>query len=250
MMVVVVLVAICLGTILNRIRVQREAIAIIERAGGEIVFDYELDENLDRVYPPPEPPGPRWLRSQLGDELFRDVDTVGFNPAEVPPGDEVLAAMSQFPRIECIRLAGASISDDGLRHIRGLSRLKILDLSGTSISDSGLVHIAALTDLEELELSGTSISNTGLKFLRSLRQLKHLELWYTNVDDEGMSIVGDLENLEYLQLAKTHVGEAGLTKLGSLTKLHQLLLSEDSKGKTARLRSRLPNLSISQWPPH
>jgi hypothetical protein len=211
-----------------------------------VMFDYEVYANDHFMFTESlEPPGPRWLRSLIGDELFRDVALVDFDPANIPtpPGDEVLAAMAHFPKLECIQLPYASITDEGLRHIRGLSRLKELVIREAPIGDRGLKYLSGLTNLEQLYLDETSISDAGLRSLKPLRRLKELGLSRTNVGDDGMSVVAGLDKLEYLDLYMTKVDEPGLTKLGSLTNLRQLTTSV-SYEKTARLRSRLPKLSM------
>src|SRR5262249_32908049 len=75
LMILVAIIAIPLAWKINMARRQKEAIAIIRRAGGEVHY---LDEFVDPTIPRPSPavlesriPGPKRLRRWLGDDYFR-----------------------------------------------------------------------------------------------------------------------------------------------------------------------------------
>src|SRR5215471_11590959 len=69
----------------NAARRQREAVAAILKAGGEVYFDYQLtrqpDGTLAKVPKPQDasPNAPLWLREFLGDEYFRKVEWVNIS---------------------------------------------------------------------------------------------------------------------------------------------------------------------------
>ena len=102
--------------------------------------------------------------------------------ARVPIGDDDLAILSKLPHLQWLNLRGinafkGTLSNDGLRHISGLTQLRMLNLSANrSLNDPALFHIRNLTRLEFLELTGTRVGNDGLIHLRGLSRLKRLLL--------------------------------------------------------------------------
>ena len=57
---------------------QREAVAVIEKLGGWVMYDYQVDE-LGRIMKNRGAPRPAWLRNLLGDDFFGDVIGVGLS---------------------------------------------------------------------------------------------------------------------------------------------------------------------------
>ena len=74
LMTIVLIVGGGLGWFAYRVRVKRQAIAVVEAAGGRVLYDDEYRDG--RPIPPNQRPKPSWLRRKLGDELFREVATV------------------------------------------------------------------------------------------------------------------------------------------------------------------------------
>ena len=77
LMLLVLVVGGGLGWKANRAHAQRQAVAAIKAAGGGIIYDFQYPN--DGKPRPKEPPGPRWLRSMLGDEYFQEVAGVSFS---------------------------------------------------------------------------------------------------------------------------------------------------------------------------
>jgi hypothetical protein len=103
-------------------------------------------------------------------------------------------------RVVWVNLNCSGISDDGLKHLSGLTNLEWLEIDRTRISDDGLKHLSGLTNLVWLALDGTDITDDGLKHLSSLTNLQRLSLCGTQVtDDGGMMLQESLPNciIEY-----------------------------------------------------
>ena len=83
-----------------------------------------------------EPPGPRWLRSLLGDDFFAGV---------------VLAHVT---------------TDAGMEHLKALTQLQRLWLSYTRVTDGGLEHLKGLTQLQWLSLWDARVTDAGEADLR------------------------------------------------------------------------------------
>ena len=65
----------------------------------------------------------------------------------------------------------ASISRQGVDHLRALPKLTFLNLSGTTFDDLAAESLADLGNLKSLYLINTAISDDGLRHLASLRKL-------------------------------------------------------------------------------
>lgn len=57
---------------MQQARRQREAVAAIEKLGGQVIYDWETSPK-GRLELNPKPTGPPWLRSMLGDDFFWNV---------------------------------------------------------------------------------------------------------------------------------------------------------------------------------
>ena len=82
LLIVLTILCIWLGWKVERARRQREAVAFVHEMGGSVNYDYEVD-NDGRFAPNAEPPGPKWLRRQLGVDFFDDVILARLVEAEV-----------------------------------------------------------------------------------------------------------------------------------------------------------------------
>src|SRR5690349_10854091 len=82
LLVLVALVAVVLATVNSRIVRQAEAVAAIRARGGRVAYDFEyVGGHFPKLKPPRAyPPGPEWLRSWIGDELFQDVVAIWVDP--------------------------------------------------------------------------------------------------------------------------------------------------------------------------
>jgi internalin A len=88
--------------------------------------------------------------------------------------------------LESLSLANAAVTDEGIKHIRGLAHLKLLDLGGTRITDAALREICELKHLEDFNLFNTAITDEGLGHLTRLKSLRRLEISGTHVTRSGV----------------------------------------------------------------
>jgi hypothetical protein len=91
-------------------RRQKEVVEEIQKSGGRVGYDYELD--FARTGVGRQPSSPKWLRSLLGDDFFMNVVGVWLNSIEV--------------------------TDAGLENLKGLTQLHILWLTRTKVTDEGV----------------------------------------------------------------------------------------------------------------
>ncbi len=168
---------------LERARKQRGAAEAIEKAGGTVSYDYQLDSSgfQNGSAAPPEP---AWLRELLGDDLFVNVVRGDIRASEVNDGR--LQHLNALPQLQVLWLFGTGVTDAGLKHLEGLTKLQWLRLDRTNVTDAGLQHLKGLTQLQQLEISSDNIGDAGLQHLRGLTQLQTLDLRGTNVTDAGV----------------------------------------------------------------
>ena len=65
-----------------------------------------------------------------------------------------------------IDLGETPIGDDGLAHLRHFRKLEWLCLEDTEITDAGLVHLETLHNLRLLELAKTGVTEEGILRLK------------------------------------------------------------------------------------
>lgn len=157
----------------GKVRQQQGAVAAIENLGGYIFYDEKAParSGLTRII--------------LGDDSFRNVNGVDFNPLKTENRqitDADLRHLKSFPRLNHLVLKNCrQVTDAGLRELSGHASLQYLYLNDTPITDAGLVHLAGLDNLEELSLTHTQVTGPGLAQLSSLTNLHFLYLYSTGI---------------------------------------------------------------------
>lgn len=154
-----------------------------------------------------------------------DVQSLDFDPANKPPGDEDLAVFESLPEIKMIGVHGPFITDAGLVHLRSAFQLRYLNLSNTAITGAGLINLKPLTQLKSLSLYGSRISDASLDQLEPLSRLEYLNLGKTNMTDSGLKLLAQFSQLKDLELEGTKITDAGLARLTALPQLRTLNLS-------------------------
>jgi internalin A len=148
-----------MGWMVHRARVQRDAVAAIQKIDGTVRYDWERKDG--RSFPNGKPWEPRWLVDRIGIDYFGHVTQVRL-------------------------VATHQLSDAELIHISHLSRLEELDLHRSPVTDAGLAHLEGLADLQSLHLFHTGVSDGGLVHLRGLARLRNLSIENTKVTDAGV----------------------------------------------------------------
>ena len=222
MIVVVLLVGGWLGWIVRSARIQREAVAAINDAGGGVSYDWE--SNNGKFIPQRKPWAPRWIVDLIGVDYFGHVTQVFLAPSSAAP-DAVMAHVARLTRVQQLVLTSRRVSDAGLVHLNELTELTVLSVS--QVTDAGLRHLEGLMKLSKLYLSGPGVTDAGLVHLKGLTNLSELTLWDTQVTDAGLAHLRGLSNLAELNLWGTQVTDAGLVHLKGLTRLSKLWLGGD-----------------------
>jgi Leucine-rich repeat (LRR) protein len=128
-------------------------------------------------------------------------------------------------KLRHLNLAATPITDQGLKHLEGLTALQELALDYTGVSDAGLARLGALPKLQSLSLSHAQVADAGVNQLRALTNLQRLVLPSTKVTDAGLSYLERLTALRDIDLNGTNVGDAGMASLAAIKKLRGVSLS-------------------------
>jgi len=127
--------------------------------------------------------------------------------------DEILADVAQVDGIVGLRLNGSrGVTDEGLRHLAGMTTLKRLDINGTSITDRGLEVLRHLPALENLSLSGTAVTDAGARELAHCHSLARLDLGWTRTGDGAIRALAGKRALTHLTTGVA-VTDAGIPLL-------------------------------------
>jgi hypothetical protein len=189
------------GWIFNQAEHQRVAVATIERAGGEIAYDWQITPvvmgprvvyqiDLDR-----KPKWPKWLVAALGVDVFGSPRHIVLSQGDT---NELMGSVALLSSTESlvIKRGGTPLTNAGLAHLRGMTRLKSLSLSGEM-----------------------RISRNGLESLEGMTSLRNLSIYSTPLSDDDLLCIGKLKNLETFCHCEPHWGAAGLIHLADLSYL-------------------------------
>ena len=217
LIVLVLAVGVLLGWTVRSARIQREAVAAIKNAGGNVTYDWEW--NNGKSIPAGRPWGPQWLANLIGVDYFGHVTTVGLYQ---PINDSVIVQVARLTSLQQLHLSGTSTSASGLSHLKGLTNLWSLTIQSTPVTDAGLVQLEGLPNLSELYLDDAQVTDAELVHLKAFTKLSYLSLWGNDIDDAGLVQLEGPTSLTTLSLTYTQITDAGLVHLKGLTKLSTL----------------------------
>ena len=115
MIVLVLAIGAGLGWVIHRVRVQRDAVAAIRRAGGDVWYDWQFKGNSHITSG--EPWGSKRLVEALGVDYFGNVTVVSGTKLF---SDNELAHVGSLGQLERLILNKSSVTDAGLAHVRNL----------------------------------------------------------------------------------------------------------------------------------
>ncbi|HEV3167589.1 MAG TPA: hypothetical protein VGZ22_26530 [Isosphaeraceae bacterium] len=224
LMLVVLVVGGGLGWICYRARVQREAVAAIEAAGGEVMFDWHFEDGFLSAgtlsWRKKVGGEPGWLRRHLGPGFF---EKVIFVILDANPDDSVMRHISRLTDLQVLMNVDGRVTDAGLANVRGLSDLRWLTISAHSITNRGLANVGQLTRLEFLVVD-LPLEDLDLTFLRHLSSLQELGFGVWDVPSPDLSPIADLTHLKSLELG-LNVRDRDLVVLKGLKELVNLELN-------------------------
>ncbi len=217
MMLVVLVVGALLGWMEYQVRIQRDAVAAIQQAGGQFYYDWEWING--RPSPGSQPRWPGWLIKTLGPDYFGQVVAVQL-PGLLNPTDEALLAhVGRLKRLESLSLQRTVVSDSGLACLQDLTNLKSLRLSQSGSDPYGLAKLGLGPRLD-LTKSGPG----RLKHLRGMVNLENLSLSDFALSDADLAHLSGMTRMTNLDLRGEQITNAGLAHLRGMTRLTSLSL--------------------------
>ena len=216
-MLLVLLVGGTLSWMINRARSQRLAVAAILQAGGWVQFNTQTPTQISAPPPPsPVPTGQtplpdhprgsnrvaRWLRANLGDDLFDTATEVFLTNS--PLDDSLMRHVGSLP------------------HLNSLHLTNCLDPGAGQLTRVGYSQIARLPDLQDLWISGTSSSDGFLPYLGGLTQLRGLMIPEAHPTNSDLSQMADLTNLEGVAFDASQLPDAGFAVVAKWKRLVSL----------------------------
>jgi hypothetical protein len=113
-----------------------------------------------------------------------------------------------------------SVSDAGLKVLKGSTKLANLDLDGTKITPEGIKELRDLRELHYIHLANDQITD---KMLKGLHEAKMLHALHTAYTKDFKRPTGE-DTLYRLSLSKTPITDEGIKELKDLTKIGELEL--------------------------
>jgi hypothetical protein len=226
LIVIALAIGAALGWSVRQAHLQRDAVAAIERAGGQAHYaiypgagDFTWTKPLSWN---------KLIGEYIGIDIVDHVAYVQFlerSNNNDAPRRQALAHLPDLGGLQTLNLAGSSIADEDLAGLEGLKHFERLMLQNTGIGDAGLAHVRALTSLQEIYIRNTPIGDEGLTHFRRLTNLRHLTLTGNKVTDAGIERLKNLRNLQTLDIAVTQISDGGPEHIAALSNLNILTLA-------------------------
>lgn len=208
-------------------RKQQMAVDAILQAGGNVYYDYQMDEQYSEpntlADAQPADPWPPWIESFLGHDTLYSVAAVDFStPDEL--GEEAFTALGALRGVKFLFLSSPSVSDDSLRHLAHWHSLETLILRCHNVHGDTLDFLENNPNLQTVEVTSCVISRHGLECIAKVTGLRSLTV--TLGSDDDLNYLPQLKQLEYVSLLRSHLTGTTLEQLTSLEQLNYLSLRE------------------------
>ena len=154
--------------------------------------------------------------------------------------------LAPFVNLQSLDLSYAAFGDAGMPSLEGMHDLRRLYLRDTLVTDEGLKHIAGLTRLEELDLYGTHVTDAGIAYLKDMKDMRKFILLGAPITDASAKIFAGMPKLRELNLYRSHITNAGLSEMSKLKEMATLDLrySRVSATGVEAFRAAVPGCEI------
>lgn len=154
---------------------------------------------------------------------LRGLFLVGNEPIEA--SDAAVRCLAKCTELEQLRLDHTRITDDGLRHLKGLKKLRFLTVWHTRIEGEGFAHLKDVP-IEVLMVIGSEVSDLGLQSIGEMRHVRRLFLNEIPINGDGLKYLGKGAPLEELTLVDTSITDDSLSHLMEVRSLRSLSLTD------------------------
>jgi len=129
-----------------------------------------------------DPPSLRHLRP------LRTLKRLSFTGNRRFPSDADLIYLKGLTNLEYLRIGGVPITDEGMKHLAGLTALRVLQLydGQIKVGDDGLLALKDMQKLEYFWVRGP-ITDRGLEHLKPLASLRVLNVQSRTISEEAVA---------------------------------------------------------------
>lgn len=183
--------------------------------------------------------GPRHMDGRPLVWLTVETPDQGYDELVLSPEDFRMIARSKT--VQILELRRATVTDDGLRAIAGMSQLEGISVNGEGVTDAGIKALATCRLLDHVSLVRTKkVTDAGVKELAALPKLEVLQLTDLNLDGSAFAAFAGSQTLTEVALDDVDgLTDEGVMHLADLTNLTELTIktwSHDSKLTTAAIK--------------
>ncbi len=257
---------------------QQHAVEAIERLGGCVYYDYEIDDKF-QCDPNRRSWLPDWMMDRFGPDWAHSVAVLNMAYRAVDGrvirnegcNDDAMYYLDAFPSLQVLVATQRQVTDRSMEQVARLKHLKKLYLSDArGITDTGTERLRKLRGLVSLHLTHASLRDDSLEFVESLPNLKVLSVRGNRLSDDAFANFSRLQQLEslefgmaefvvsndaliqlaelkqlrYVQVASLPLTNEAIDCFGRLSQLEQLCLEDTEITDLARLQTVLPDCRI------
>lgn len=120
----------------NGVRKQREAVAWVERNGGNVVYECDIHTAETSGI------GVKWLASWsawIGKDCVSNIAGIELHHTQIT--DDELEKLKTFKKLRFLNISDSRITDAGVEHLTSWKSLEELFIFRTNITDIGAIHL-------------------------------------------------------------------------------------------------------------
>lgn len=185
LLVVATILGVWIASLEYAAREQDQAVALITREGGQVIYEHQLDAQ-NRLTTKRERPGPAWLRRLLGDGWFYTPVAVDFIRQKVDVRRSVVFEIAKLRSLRRLGLRGRDVTDVTIGAVLHLRSLETLTLCQTSATDEGMAFLAHARNLRHLSVDSPFVTDESIDSLETMDHLATLCLLNTCITDQGL----------------------------------------------------------------
>lgn len=136
---------------------------------------------------------------------------------------EQLAALDSLH----LRMGWTDVTDEGLKHLRGLQNIVAINISGTKVTDAGLEHLSTLPNAGMLFVAHTDVTRAGIEAISTM-PLMHLSIEETRVNGSDLAVLTRFPGLQSLGIDGKQLTESDMSTLRECRSLTDLGVSHAS----------------------
>lgn len=146
---------------------------------------------------------------------------IGHKSDKQPLNDADMEHFRQLETLEDLSLSRYKLTDDGVRHLAGMTRLHKLELKEIPITDASAPVFEHMTGVMSLNLSDTKVGDAVLEQVARMRKLHELDLRHTLITDAGIKHLTTCTELIGIMVAGTQITDESLRWLSRIPSLER-----------------------------